>query len=68
MLLTEVLDINSQLEKLMLVIYGLLLSPSTINISMDLQIDTARQKQIYPLYSVSISIDKYNISPTEYLL
>ena len=68
MLLTEVLDINSQLEKLMLVIYGLLLSPSTINISMDLQIDTARQKQIYPLYYVSISIDKYNISPTEYLL
>jgi len=62
------MDINSQLKKLMLVIYELLLSPSIINILMDLQIDKAHQKQIYPLYSVGISFSKYNISPTKYIL
>jgi hypothetical protein len=35
-----------------------------MNILMDLQIDKARLKKKYPLYS----IDKYSILPTEYHL
>jgi hypothetical protein len=55
---------NSSLKKLSSVIYTLSLSSSVMNILMDLQIDKARLKKIYRLYS----IDKYIILPTEYHL
>jgi hypothetical protein len=58
------MDKNSSLKKLSLVIYTLSLSSSVMNILMDLQIDKARLKKIYRLYS----IDKYIILPTEYHL
>jgi hypothetical protein len=58
---------NSSSKKLLLVIYGLSVSPLIINIPMNLQTDKVHQKN-YPLYFINISIDKYNISPIKYHL
>jgi len=56
-------------KKLLSVIYGLSVSPSVINIPMDLQTDKARQKKItYFIISLlyRYTIGKYNISQTKY--
>ena len=52
-------------KKLLSVIYGLSVSPSVINIPMDLQTDKARQKKL-PVLLYRYTIGKYNISQTKY--
>jgi hypothetical protein len=57
---------NTSSEKLSLVIYDLLVSFSVIILLMDLLNAKTCQKN-YPFHFIGISIDEYNISPTEKL-
>jgi hypothetical protein len=59
-------DEKTPSKKLSSVICGVSVSPSITILPMDLLMAKA-PKKIYSLYSVSISIGEYNISPTEKL-
>jgi uncharacterized membrane protein len=58
---------NTLSKKLSSIICGLLVSSLVIKLLMDLLMKKARQKQIYRFNSVGISINEYNILPTEIL-
>ena len=58
---------NTLSKKLSSIICGLLVSSLVIKLLMDLLIKKTRQKQIYRFNSVGISINEYNILPTEIL-
>ena len=62
------IDENSPSKKLLSIIYKLSVSPSIINILIDLQMNKARQKTNYQFYFIDISIGKYNILLIEYHL
>jgi uncharacterized membrane protein len=58
---------NTLSKKLSSIICGLLVSSLVIKLLMDLLMKKACQKQIYRFNSVGISINEYNILPTEIL-
>jgi len=58
---------NTLSKKLSSIICGLLVSSLVIKLLMDLLMKKTRQKKIYRFNSVGISINEYNILPTEIL-